>query len=160
MKIQIIDIYFYIWVTNKPKTIFMSKKTISIISYITIIGWIIAFLVYNNETEKSSLAKFHLKQSLGLGILGILNFILEGVVVSFAPSASMASIITPCGSGNESRIANRELRMTNYELRITKGELTAATEPLTAWAVRLLSRRKLSYMGQSHRSRCSRLCPS
>jgi uncharacterized membrane protein len=75
----------------------MSKKTISIISYITIIGWIIAFLVYNNETEKSSLAKFHLKQSLGLGILGILNFILEGVVVSFAPSASILFTIIGLG---------------------------------------------------------------
>jgi uncharacterized membrane protein len=75
----------------------MSKKAISIISYITIIGWIIAFLVYNNEPEKSSLAKFHLKQSLGLGILGILNFILEGVVVSFAPSASILFTIIGLG---------------------------------------------------------------
>jgi uncharacterized membrane protein len=49
----------------------MSNKTISIISYITIIGWIIAYVSYNNSAVKGSLAKFHLKQALGIAILGI-----------------------------------------------------------------------------------------
>ena len=53
----------------------MDKKTLSIVSYITIIGWVIAFIIYNGKTEKSSLEKFHLEQSLGLGILGVLNYI-------------------------------------------------------------------------------------
>ena len=60
----------------------MSKKAISIISYITIIGWIIAFLIYNNEPEKSSLAKFHLKQALGLAILSLLTELLSYLVPS------------------------------------------------------------------------------
>ncbi|WP_394758411.1 DUF4870 domain-containing protein [Flavobacterium sp.] len=75
----------------------MNKKTISIISYITIIGWVIAFIMYGNNPEKSSLAKFHLKQSFGLALLGILNFIIEGVVVSFAPSASILFTIIGLG---------------------------------------------------------------
>lgn len=43
-------------------------KTISIISYITIIGWIIA-LVMNNP--KQSLASFHIRQMAGILIFGI-----------------------------------------------------------------------------------------
>ena len=70
----------------------MSKKTISIISYITIIGWIIAFLVYNNQLEKSSLAKFHLKQSLGLGILGLLCEFLSYIVPSLDLGLTILSL--------------------------------------------------------------------
>lgn len=43
-------------------------KTISIISYLTIIGWIIA-LVMNNP--KQSLASFHIRQMAGILIVGI-----------------------------------------------------------------------------------------
>jgi uncharacterized membrane protein len=48
----------------------MRKRTISIISYLTLIGWLIAYLEYT-KGKNSSLAKFHLEQSLGLGILVI-----------------------------------------------------------------------------------------
>lgn len=44
----------------------MDQKTISWVSYITIIGWVIAIITYNGSNDKSSLAKFHLRQSLGL----------------------------------------------------------------------------------------------
>ncbi|WP_395047952.1 DUF4870 domain-containing protein [Flavobacterium sp.] len=64
----------------------MDKKTISIISYITIIGWVIAFIIYGNNPEKSSLAKFHLKQSFGLAVLGILNAILQTIILSIVPA--------------------------------------------------------------------------
>lgn len=43
-------------------------KTISIISYITLIGWIIA-LVMNNP--KQSLASFHIRQMAGILVFGI-----------------------------------------------------------------------------------------
>lgn len=49
----------------------MSRKTISIISYITIIGWLLSFIVYSNG-GKSAFAQYHLKQSFGLGLLGTL----------------------------------------------------------------------------------------
>lgn len=42
----------------------MDGKTIAIISYITIIGWIIAYVQYGNN--KSQLAIFHIRQSLFL----------------------------------------------------------------------------------------------
>ncbi|MEZ0183120.1 hypothetical protein B0A75_04505 [Flavobacterium oncorhynchi] len=46
----------------------MSRKTISIISYLTLVGWVISFLVYHNG-GRSSFAQYHLKQSFGLGVL-------------------------------------------------------------------------------------------
>lgn len=49
----------------------MDQKTIAWVSYITIIGWIIALLSYNNSPEKSSLARFHIKQSLGLMLTAV-----------------------------------------------------------------------------------------
>jgi uncharacterized membrane protein len=67
----------------------MDKKTLSIISYITIIGWVVAFILYGNKPEKSSLEKFHLKQSLGLGILGVAYSIITQVVASIVPSIAM-----------------------------------------------------------------------
>ena len=44
----------------------MDQKTISWVSYLTLIGWIIALINYNNSPVKSSLARLHLRQSLGL----------------------------------------------------------------------------------------------
>lgn len=44
-------------------------KTIAIISYLTLIGWIIAMVLHSNN--KSELAAFHLRQSLGLMITAI-----------------------------------------------------------------------------------------
>lgn len=61
----------------------MDKKTISIISYITIIGWLVA---YFSNSEKSSLAKFHLKQSFGLFLFTLVIGILFGLLISFVPT--------------------------------------------------------------------------
>jgi hypothetical protein len=45
----------------------MSKKTISVLSYFTIIGWAISFVIYHSG-YRSALAQYHLKQSFGLGV--------------------------------------------------------------------------------------------
>lgn len=71
----------------------MTGKSISIISYITIIGWVIAYVNYNNATVKSSLAKFHLKQALGIAILGIaLSVVLTIIGVVIPTLASILSL--------------------------------------------------------------------
>lgn len=44
----------------------MDAKTISWLSYITIVGWIIALVQHGNTNPKSSLATFHLRQSFGI----------------------------------------------------------------------------------------------
>ena len=70
----------------------MDKKTLSIISYITIIGWVIAYLQYNKLENKDSLTKFHLKQSLGIGILGIVVSIVLTIIGMVIPT--LASILS------------------------------------------------------------------
>jgi uncharacterized membrane protein len=44
-------------------------KTIAIISYITIIGTIIAFIM--NQNKRNSFASFHIRQATGLVLLGL-----------------------------------------------------------------------------------------
>lgn len=52
----------------------MTKKTTSILAYITLIGWLIAFLAGDKEG-----AKFHLNQALVLWLANIINGII-GVI--------------------------------------------------------------------------------
>lgn len=58
---------------QRPTT---DPKIVSIIAYLTIIGWIIALFLNN---PKSTLASFHIRQSLGL----ILIFVAANVVMAF-----------------------------------------------------------------------------
>lgn len=52
----------------------MNNKTFSLISYITIIGWLVAY--FGGKDQADDLLKYHLRQSLGLGIISvILNII-------------------------------------------------------------------------------------
>lgn len=74
----------------------MNKKKISIISYITILGWIVSYILYSNG-GKSPLAKYHLKQSFGLGILGALFGITSMIVVPETPSLTVLFIVIKLG---------------------------------------------------------------
>lgn len=64
----------------------MNAKTISIVSYITIIGWIIAFLQHKNSEQKSALASYHLGQGLGVFIFAVVLNIVLSIVISVIPS--------------------------------------------------------------------------
>ena len=44
----------------------MTGKNIAIVSYLTFIGWIVAFMSHNNSPNKEPIATFHLRQSLGI----------------------------------------------------------------------------------------------
>jgi len=59
----------------------MTRKTISIISYLTIIGWVVSFIIYHNG-GRSSFAQYHLKQAFGLGIFGLV------ISMLFIPAAA------------------------------------------------------------------------
>lgn len=50
-----------------------NAQLIAIVSYLTLIGWIIAFVLYQND--KSELAVYHIRQSLGILILGIVGWV-------------------------------------------------------------------------------------
>ncbi|MDN5286887.1 MAG: import component protein [Mucilaginibacter sp.] len=69
----------------------MNNKTLSIVSYITLIGWLIAY--FSGKDKADALLKYHLKQSLGLAIVSItLNIILR-VIVSLVPSLAFLGMI-------------------------------------------------------------------
>lgn len=48
-------------------------KVVGIVSYITFIGWIVALVL--NSNDKSEFGSFHIRQSLGLIIMGALSII-------------------------------------------------------------------------------------
>ncbi|MBO9639655.1 MAG: hypothetical protein J7576_15900, partial [Siphonobacter aquaeclarae] len=48
----------------------MNNKSLSILSYITLIGWLIAY--FTGKDQANDLLKYHLRQSLGLLITGLL----------------------------------------------------------------------------------------
>jgi uncharacterized membrane protein len=70
----------------------MNNKTLSIVSYITIIGWLIAYFSYKDTPNKDSLVKYHLKQSLGVAILGIVIGLITNVLAVILPT--IASILS------------------------------------------------------------------
>jgi len=63
----------------------MSAKTLSIIAYLTIIGWAVAYFNFI-KSEKSGLLQYHLKQSLGLFMLSLLYIIVVKVVAIISTS--------------------------------------------------------------------------
>ena len=58
----------------------MNKKVTGIVSYITIIGWIIAYLAGDKEG-----AKFHLNQSLVINLASLINSWVLGTILGFIP---------------------------------------------------------------------------
>jgi len=62
----------------------MSNKAIGIVAYITIIGWIIAFVVHNGKEDKSALAAYHIEQSFGLILVAIALLIVGQILGSIA----------------------------------------------------------------------------
>ena len=70
----------------------MSNKIASIISYITIIGWLIAYFGTQNQS-RNELLKLHLKQSLGLVILGIVFGISVNIISLIVPFLSFLSFL-------------------------------------------------------------------
>lgn len=60
-----------------------NKKTIAAISYITILGWIVSYILYNNG-GRSPLAKYHLKQSFGMGVLGAILGVGSIIITTYA----------------------------------------------------------------------------
>ncbi|MBE4950904.1 DUF4870 domain-containing protein [Chryseobacterium culicis] len=57
----------------------MDNKTLSIVSYITLLGWLISFVI--GKEKSNSLLKYHLKQSLGLIIFSIILSIILNVLM-------------------------------------------------------------------------------
>lgn len=69
----------------------MNNKTLSIVSYITIIGWLIAY--FSGKDTADSLLKYHLKQSLGLFIVNLIFSVALIIVATVFPFLSFLSIV-------------------------------------------------------------------
>ena len=50
----------------------MTNKTLAILSYVTIIGWLVSYFQTKDQAPKTPLVKYHLKQGLGLFIVAII----------------------------------------------------------------------------------------
>lgn len=66
-------------------------KTIAIISYITVIGLLIAYLM--NNDKKNEFAKFHIGQSVRVVILAVANYILGNFMPFFITSIISLGIL-------------------------------------------------------------------
>ncbi len=62
----------------------MNRKVTSIVAYITIIGWIIAFIAGDRQG-----AKFHLNQALVLWLLGII-----GGIIGWLPIPIISGVLS------------------------------------------------------------------
>jgi uncharacterized membrane protein len=67
----------------------MDNKTLSIVSYITIIGWLVAY--FSGKEKADDLLKYHLRQSLGLVITAFVLGIILNIIVMIIPALSFLS---------------------------------------------------------------------
>ena len=68
--------------TTPPPTPVAEDRTVAILSYITLIGFIVAIILHSNK--KTQLGAFHLRQALGLIICAI-GFGICQIVLAFIP---------------------------------------------------------------------------
>lgn len=68
-------------------------RTFAWVSYLTFIGWIISIIMYNDSQKGNTLVRFHLRQTLGIYLMGVASSILMiipiiGWIASFVLSIS------------------------------------------------------------------------
>ena len=68
----------------------MNTKTLAVINYITIFGWLFVFLT---AKEKDNFLKYHLRQSFGLFVAGLLVGFAIGIVATFIPVIAALSMV-------------------------------------------------------------------
>ncbi|HVI47520.1 MAG TPA: hypothetical protein VM802_21800 [Chitinophaga sp.] len=73
----------------------MKTNQWAMISYITIIGWIVTYVKREEPQLKSTLVNYHLEQSLGLIIFSIVWSIALGIVISVMPL--MKTVLSAAG---------------------------------------------------------------
>lgn len=65
----------------------MNSKTISILAYVTIIGWLVAF--FAEKDQRDDLSRYHLKQGFGLFVVTTLFGVVLKIIGMIAPSLVM-----------------------------------------------------------------------
>lgn len=69
----------------------MNNKTLSIVSYLTIIGWLIAFFVGKDKAD--DFLKYHLKQGLGLLMVSVAFNIILTILVKVIPALGILGYV-------------------------------------------------------------------
>ncbi|MDR6919719.1 DUF4870 domain-containing protein [Chryseobacterium sp. 2987] len=70
----------------------MDNKTLSIVSYISIVGWLIAYFMGKDHSD--SILRYHLRQSLGLAIISILFSVVLNVLAMLIPALGILGILS------------------------------------------------------------------
>lgn len=70
----------------------MNTKTLSILSYVTLIGWAIAY--FSGKEKADRLLRYHLRQSLGLAIISVLLSIALNIIASMIPALGILSLLS------------------------------------------------------------------
>ena len=65
-------------------------RTVAVLTYITIIGFIIAIILHSNK--KTALGAFHLRQGLGLIVTGMVLWV-AGMIIAVIPLVNLLSLI-------------------------------------------------------------------
>jgi len=76
--------------TPPPATPATEDRTVAILTYVTIIGFIIAIVMHSSK--KTALGSFHLRQGLGLFLTGLVIWI-PCAIISFIPFVNFIMII-------------------------------------------------------------------
>ena len=75
----------------------MTNRTMAIVAYITIIGWVVAYLSYRKSDDKSPFVRYHLGQSIGIILLSVALSIVSGILVGLLPAlATLFYLISLC----------------------------------------------------------------
>jgi uncharacterized membrane protein len=70
-------------------------KTVAILSYLTVVGWLVALNLH--ARKKSKLGAFHLRQSLGIWIIILLFFLLRVLLVQIPKIGNLLQTILALG---------------------------------------------------------------
>ncbi len=76
--------------TPPPATPATEDRTVAILSYLTIIGFIVALVMHSNK--KTALGSFHLRQCLGL-IISAIALSVAGMVLAFIPIIGWLAVL-------------------------------------------------------------------
>lgn len=64
----------------------MTNRTMAIVAYITLIGWVISYVSYRNSADKSSFVRYHLTQALGVMILSVVLSVAIAILTGIIPA--------------------------------------------------------------------------
>ena len=72
----------------------MTNKTLAILSYVTIIGWLVSFFSSKDQAPKNPLISYHLKQGFGLFVVSFLFSIALNIIAAIIPALSFLGLVS------------------------------------------------------------------